>query len=138
MPNYFTHFGVGVPLKDATQVQYALELAAKAVALRYEEDPAVPPEFPPDLVDVLEEWRFETEEDDTGIWLRSDDGGVDAACAFIQHLLRRFDQQGCVKFQWSCDSFPPCVDAYRGGAAFITAREIRTMRTGDWLDEQHA
>jgi hypothetical protein len=30
------------------------------------------------------------------------------------------------------------VDAYGGGAAFITAKEIKTMSTAVWLSEQIA
>jgi len=29
-----------------------------------------------------------------------------------------------------------CADAYGGGAAVITAREIRTIYTSQWIDEQ--
>src|ERR1017187_2234404 len=32
----------------------------------------------------------------------------------------------------------PRVDAYGGGAAFITVKEIRTMSTAAWLNEQQA
>ena len=32
----------------------------------------------------------------------------------------------------------PRVDAYGGGAAFITGKEIKTMSTAVWLNEQIA
>ena len=62
-------------------------------------------------------------------------GGVDAVCAFIQHLLQRFDQKGYVAFEWSHDCSKSRVDTY-GGAAFITAKEIKSMSTAAWLNEQ--
>jgi hypothetical protein len=65
-------------------------------------------------------------------------GGVDAVCAFIQHLLQEFDQKGYVTFEWSHDCSKPRVDAYGGGAAFITAKEIKSVSTAAWLNEQIA
>jgi len=65
-------------------------------------------------------------------------GGVDAVCLFIQHLLQKFDPQGRVSLEWSHDCSKPRVDAYGGGAAFITATEIKTMSTAAWLKAQIA
>jgi len=64
-----------------------------------------------------------------------DDGGVDAACAFIQHLLEKFNPTGRVTFEWSFDCSKPRTDAYGGGAAIITVQNIRSMSTGQWLTE---
>jgi hypothetical protein len=138
MADYFTYFSVVVPLRDAAQQEYAVELAAKAAGccLR-DEDAPIPDGIPPDLADVLHEWRFETEaQDDTGIWLHSQEGGVDAACGFIQHLLKRFDPEGRVEFEWSHDCSKPRVGAYGGGAAVVTADKILTMSTSEWLRQQ--
>ena len=56
-------------------------------------------------------------------------------CAFLQHLLQKFDPQGCVTFEWSHDCSRPRLDAYGGGAAIVTARKIKTLSTGQWLAE---
>jgi hypothetical protein len=71
-----------------------------------------------------------------GVWLHSSSGGVDAVCAFIQHLLHRFDAAGHVTFEWSHDCSKPRADAYGGGAALITARKIKTFNTAEWLHRQ--
>jgi hypothetical protein len=63
---------------------------------------------------------------------------VEAACLFTQHLLQKFDPKTHVTFEWSHDCSKPCVDAYGGGAAFITAKEIKSMSTAAWLNEQIA
>ena len=62
-------------------------------------------------------------------------GGMDAVCAFIQHLLQKFDSQDRVTFEWSHDCSKPRTDAYGGGAAIVTAKEIKTMSTSQWLAE---
>src|SRR5207249_2428195 len=109
MADYFTNVSLVLPLKDPTQQQYALELAAKAAGLRFEDKPA-PADIPEDLKDVLEDWAFETEKDgDYSIWLHSYEGGIDAVCAFIQHLLRKFNPEGRVEFEWSQDCSKPRV-----------------------------
>ncbi len=138
MADYFTYFSVVVPLRDAAQQQYAVDLAAKAAGCCFrDEEASIPDDIPPELAHVLHEWHFETEEQDkTGIWLHSQEGGVDAACSFIQHLLKKFEPEGRVEFEWSHDCSKPRVEAYGGGAAVVTADKILTMSTSEWLRQQ--
>ena len=131
MADYFTNFSLVLNLKESEQ-RYALDLAAKAEAHRFSDDPA-PASFPTDLIEVLEDWQFETETVDDGLWLHSENGGIDAVCAFIQHLLQQFDPNGRVTFQWSYDCTKPRTDAFGGGAAVVTAFNIETMTTSEWL-----
>ena len=136
MADYFTNFSLVLPLEDATQQQYALDLANKAAGLRFEEQIAAA-DFPEDLKDVLGDWAFETEKQgDNSIWLHSYEGGLDAVCAFVQHLIKKFNPKGRVEFEWSNDCSKPRVDAYGGGAAVITAAAITAMSTTQWLRQQ--
>jgi hypothetical protein len=132
MADYFTNFSLILPLKDDDQKQYAIKLAEQASSHRYHDEP-LPDSFPASLKDDLEDWNFETEAMDEGIWLHSGSGGIDAVCAFIQHLLQKFNPAPFVAFEWSHDCSKPRTDAYGGGAAFITATDIKTMNTSDWL-----
>jgi len=139
MADYFTLFSLIVPLPDESAQTQALEMAEQAGAIQqgYEQLG----DFPASLADVIEDWRFETVPENSpgqwGVWLHSNDGGIDAVCAFIQHLLQKFRPEGCVSFEWSHDCSKPRTDAYGGGAAIITARNIKTMSTGQWL-RRHA
>ncbi len=140
MADYFTNFSVVINLATEAQQAYALALAHKAHHAQQGE--GLPDDIPEILKDAIEDWQFETEPDGSatthGIWLHSMYGGVDAVCAFIQHLLQKFEPQGRVTFEWSHDCSKPRTDAYGGGAAVITAQEIKTMNTADWLNEQIA
>jgi hypothetical protein len=140
MADYFTNFSVVLKLANETEQAYALDLAHKASLAQQGDE--LPADFPKALADVIEDWNFEMEADNSGtthgLWLHSMYGGVDAVCAFIQHLLQKFDPQGKVSFEWSHDCSKPRVDAYGGGAALITAQEIKTMSTAAWLNEQIA
>ena len=138
MADYFTHFSLVVALPSEAAQAYALNLANEAG--RAHQGDELPAEFPASLMNAIEDWQFDTDADspaeDHGIWLHSENGGIDAACAFIQHLLLKFDPTGRVTFEWSHDCAKPRTDAYGGGAAVITAQEIKTMSTGQWLAEQ--
>jgi hypothetical protein len=140
MADYFTNFSVTVVLKDATEQRYALDLAAKAAGHFWpESEQPSSAGIPDEFADVLEDWSFEVDADgESGIWLHSDSGGIDAACAFIKHLLQKFNSKRRVEFEWSHDCSKPRVDAYGGGAAVITAEKIATMSTSEWLRQQAA
>jgi len=135
MADYFTNFSFILPLKDDAQKEYALSLSHIASQQRYEETP-LPADFPDQLKDEMEDWTFELEDCEEGIWLHSDSGGIDAVCVFVQHLLQQFNPAGCLTFEWSHDCSKPRVDAYGGGAAIITAAEIKTLNPADWITSQ--
>ena len=140
MADYFTNFSLIVPLPDEAAVQYALDLAEQAFHAHMGEE--IPNDFPAFLRDVIEDWQFETDSNDPsngrGLWLHSSNGGIDAVCAFIQRLLQRYDPDGSISLEWSNDCSKPRVDAYGGGAALITAKKVRSISTGQWLQSQIA
>jgi hypothetical protein len=140
MANYFTNFSLVLSLPTEAAQAYALEIHHQASCANQGED--LPKDFPQALAGVTEDWQFEVEADGSagahGIWLHSENGGIDAVCSFIQHLLEKFDPEGRVTFEWSHDCSKPRTDAYGGGAAIVTAKEIKTMNTGGWLQEQIA
>ena len=140
MADCFTNFSLVINLANETEQAYALDLAHKASLAQQGDE--LPAGFPKDLVDMIEDWQFETVADNSstkpGLWLHSMNGGVDAVCAFIQHLLQKFNPKGRITFEWSHDCSKPLVDAYGGGAAIITSKKIKSMSTTAWLNEQIA
>jgi hypothetical protein len=140
MADYFTNFSLVLSLPTPEAQAYALELASQA-GCGFSGD-QLPEDFPKELASVVEDWCFEadadTDEAKPALWLHSSNGGIDAVCAFIQHLLQKFDPKGCVTFQWSNDCSKPRTDAYGGGAAIITGKKIKTMSTHEWLSKQAA
>lgn len=133
MADYFTNFSVSIPLKPE-QREYALQLVKQVEAHRTHDQP-LPANFPSELADEVESWTFEAESDNDGIWLHSQYGGQDTACVFVQHLLQKFDFAPSVAFEWSHDCSKPRTDAYGGGAAYITATQIETFSTSEWLQK---
>jgi hypothetical protein len=135
MADYYTNFSFVLQLKEPAQKEYALDIANIASTHRYEAD-QLPATFPQSLQDVLEDWHFEVEQCDEGVWFHSMEGGIDAVCAFVQHLLQKFEIPGHIAFEWSFDCSKPRADAFGGGAAVITATEIKTITTSEWLAAQ--
>ena len=131
MADYFTNFSVVLPLTKEQQEE-AIKLVKQVEAYRTENEP-LPATFPDSLRDVVEDWLFETEPGEDGLWLNSQSGGQEAACAFIQHLLQQYDFTLFVALEWSHDCSKPLTDPFGGGAAFITSTEIETMTTSEWL-----
>ena len=140
MADYFTNFSVIVELPTEEAEKYALHLAAQASSVHQGDE--MPDDFPAEFRDIIEDWQFEAHADQSsngwGIWLHSSSGGIDAVCAFIQHLLERFDPAGHVALEWSNDCSKPRVDAFGGGAAIITATRIKTISTNQWLHRHTA
>ena len=124
MADYFTNFSVVIKLANETEQAYALDLAHKASLAQQGDE--LPADFPKDLVDMIEDWHFEMEADNSGtthgLWLHSMYGGVDAVCAFIQHLLQKFDPQ---------------VDVLRTTLDFDTREEFRGVGCGlaQWFEQ---
>lgn len=135
MADYFTSFSLVVPLPDEVAQQYALQLAQ--IMSDAGQDDTLPESIPQCIRDEMENWTFETvpASEPHGIWLHSEFGGIDAVCAFIQHLLQKFTPDARVTFEWSHDCSKPLTDAYGGGAAIITATDIKTMSTSEWLHQ---
>lgn len=139
MADYFTNFSLVFSLPSQEAQAYAVELAQQAS--RIQQGDEEPDKLPDDLKSVIEDWCFETNEDTAeskpALWLHSSNGGIDAVCSFIQHLLQKFDPKGRVTFEWSHDCSKPRTDAFGGGAAIITAKKVKTMSTSEWL-QKHA
>ena len=118
MADYYTRFSLVLDLPSQEAQEYALDIHHQA---RQASEGEPPPNFPPSLAEQVDVWQFEMEVNKPagqhGLWLHSDDGGVDAVCAFIQHLLEKFNPTGRVTFEWSHDCSKPRTDAYGGGAA---------------------
>jgi hypothetical protein len=133
MADYYTNFSVILPLNQ-TQQEFAMQLSNQIKAHRDDNEP-LPADFPPEFTDEAEGWDFDTQATEDGLWLHSQYGGQETACVFIQHLLQKFHFAPFVSFEWSHDCSKPMIDAYGGGAAFITTTEIETMTTSEWLQK---
>ena len=140
MADYYTNFSVVIPLPDERAQEHALHIARSGSQARFADD--LPPDFPDELRDSVEDWSFDAEPDDEdgrpALWLHSESGGMDSAGEFIRYLLKRFTPEEHVAMEWSHDCSRPCVDAFGGGAAYITAEEIHSFSTSLWLAQQRA
>jgi hypothetical protein len=75
MADYYTNFSVVLPLTKQQQ-DYAIQVAKQVEQHRFQDIP-LPTDFPKMLSDELENWTFESEITEKGIWLHSQYGGQD-------------------------------------------------------------
>ena len=140
MADHFRLCNCIVPLPTEEAVQYALHLDEQACNITDESE--IPAGFPESLKDVWGTWSFNMERMDRpeGPARRFQSvEGVEAACAFIQHLLQRFNPKGHVALAWSAMCTNPWREgAFGGGAAVITAEKVEEIWTDDWLVERVA
>lgn len=133
MADYFTNFSFTVPLANAEQLAIALDLFRQMSSIQQGDE--TPVEFPSALKEFADDCVFEAEAGRKAneLWLHSDCGGVDAVCEYVHHLLKQFQSSSVTTFEWSYDCNKPRTDAFGGGAAIITAAEIRSITTSEWL-----
>lgn len=155
MADYYTNFSFTVPLPDEASQKHILDIHRKMVALRDaaesgEREPKcsetftikLPADFEDQLVndDIHEIWSFELEEDNQNnrfaIWFHSEYGGIHAAASLCQYILQKFAVAKYIAFEWADTCSRPRDDAYGGGAAFITTKEMEFHSTGEWLRER--
>ncbi len=137
MADYYTNVSMELALPSKEAVDYAIDLAqamddcARAITPKTD----VPEGWQENIED--ENWTFDIKkEGDRSIWIHSECGCIDEIIKLIQHLMQKFDMTEPVSFEWSNDCSKPRVDAYGGGAAYITATEVRTFNTSQWLRAQ--
>ncbi len=127
MANYYTKFSFIVPLPTAEAVQQALAIDEKMDHIcmeRQRNDETIDWTGIPDElrdVEVMENWYFdvddETDEDGPCVNIFTEEGGVDAACQFTQHLIRKFNPGIAVSFHWAgdCDKLMRITNSHESG-----------------------
>lgn len=145
MADYYTKFSTVLKLPSLEAQAYAVALIQRFRDLADNPPETCPPDFPDELWQLIAEDEFtspdcvepQEHEGQPAIWIYPDESAnLDFTFAYIQHLLIKFCPDQGFGLEWCNDCSRPRLDAYGGGAAWITATEIRTFSTGSWLDAQ--
>lgn len=138
MPDFTTEFSFAILLDGDEQREWATRAVAYIESVHDEEhDPAATDEFFAVLPEDPEFNRFGIEVDDDGLWLHSEEGGDPAhVIPLVQAYLAKFDPQGYVGIEWANTCSRPVLDAFGGGAVFVTANGSHWMTSSQWLTEQ--
>ena len=76
------------------------------------------------------------DENEGTVWVRSEDSGdVDYTVDLVQVLLKRFELDLVIGFQWANTCSRPRVDAFGGGAVVISRRNVIWFDTGALLEQ---
>lgn len=130
MANYNTHFSLEVAeLTDveADWIQGQLDLIEAAD----ETDGPWPfsgdEEFSPGFAAELDRERRQ-------LWIHSDDAGTPGDVVnFLQAFLETHRPAEAIGFEWANTCSRPLLDAFGGGAAYVSATETQFINTGQWL-----
>ena len=126
-PEFYEIFRVVITLPDKEAVDYAMDLVKRTAKAR-DEDCENVSGFPESFTkEVFEDWTFSVKSDGNGIFVGGAEGGVGAAGVFLQHLLQKYYPDDYLAFEWS--------HSWGGGAAVITAQQIKFESTASWLDK---
>jgi len=83
------------------------------------------------------EWAFLGEGDEPHLWVNADDhGDVDRLAHLVQKFLKAFRPADCWSLSNANTCSKPRVDGFGGGAVFVTAGEIRTHSSGEFIFQQ--
>lgn len=71
-----------------------------------------------------------------GLWIYAEENAnIESLAHAIHETMKHYNTPGYVTFQWAYTASKPRLDAFGGGAAFITATEIIIHTTEDWLND---
>ena len=91
----------------------------------------------PDDPDYGFEWSFQGEGDERHLWVHAEDHGeVDRLAHLIQKFLKAFRPGECWSLSYANTCSKPRLDGFGGGAVFVTAGEIRTHSSGEFIFQQ--
>ena len=85
------------------------------------------------------EFEFREQDEDHGrhLWLFAQDFGIpEKASHLVQKFLRTWRPRDCWTLSYAASCSKPRVDAFDGGAVFVTADEIKFFNSFDFLEEQ--
>ena len=63
---------------------------------------------------------------------------IDGVLGLVQRFLEKFRPNDYWSIEWSNTCSKPRVDAFSGGAAIITAKEVRSLHISEWLSDRIA
>jgi hypothetical protein len=129
MADYFTHFSTVLERLSAAEERWLMDEYSK---MKKQEDPDT------GGTEADFELRLEGDNGLSSVWFHDDGetGNFEQVARFVQRFLNKFRPGECWGFEWSYDCSKPRLDAYGGGAVFVTTKEIRWLLTNQWLEEQ--
>jgi hypothetical protein len=142
MANYYTQFSLALPLADNAQKAWAKEVVD--IVDEFCDDPDGF-EASDDPLGILVNEHGEAPDwlgldatvDEDGLWIHSEESGSpERVVQIIQAFLKKFDPDGRFGFEWANTCSKPRLDAFSGGAVFITAHDADWNVPSQWLAEK--
>ena len=145
MANYYTKISFELL---ADKVDFPLEDICSIIKACNDDDIDALPEWIEDKNDFFDEmfegWTgiaLAEERDDSGkltsLVIYSEETANTGGLADAIHMvMAHYQSKKCIGFQMAFDCSKPRIDAFGGGAVFITANRVRYFSSGQWLEQQ--
>lgn len=92
--------------------------------------------------DEIEWWKntdFIVADGDHHIWLHRDESyDPDEIANIVQKFLKQFRPTDCFCLTWAEYCSKPCIGEFGGGALFVTADDIKSYSTYEWVEKVKA
>lgn len=145
MADYYTSFSFLIATRDDEERKWLIKLwESIGAAWRHAID-GEDYELSDEAKDVLSELGCELEDIslpagsliDEGLWLHTEDAGQpEIAAGMALAYIRKFQPALSLSFGWADTCSKPRLDAFGGGAAFITRDGIEWTSTYKWIADQ--
>ena len=81
------------------------------------------------------DWEIQTSNAEPILWIHTEDNGnIENVAAVAQAFLKKFYPDNTFGFEWAGTESKPLIDAFGGGAVFVTAKTIRFASTHTLLE----
>lgn len=70
-----------------------------------------------------------------GVWVHSENVDVELLTVIVQPYLEKFHPNSYFGFEWSDSCSKDRLDAFGGGAVYMSAKELEVHHTKDWLED---
>ena len=144
MANYYQQFSVELALDNQEEKDWCADRIGQLEHTRENEDEEAPGIGFDGEGDIEKwesradfQWCFETDAGKPKVWFSAEESGnVEQIASFVQEYLAKFhpDKHWAMEWANTCDRCR--VDAFGGGAVFVTAKKVTFMNTGTWCHKQ--
>jgi hypothetical protein len=136
MADYYTHISFEFELPDEAAASAAVSLLAD-IEEALDNEEGLAKRFP-----AFKDFEMGSgvcvEAEGNKVWVCDDCGcpELEFVSAWLQEVLKQHNPAGAVGFNWSNDCSKHRVDAFGGGAVFVTSEGETWMNTYDWISDQ--
>lgn len=127
MANNYALFSAALPLRNADEANYVVELLENGI---------------PELKEEAEDWGWPTFEwslEQDRLWMYSEESfNADFVASVVAELFKKFPREEGFAFTWALTCSKPRLDEFDGGACVVSGdgERVEWMCAGNWARQK--